>query len=74
MCTLRGLDAVRILAAEFGATYSLAGAYALLHRLGYSCLSPRPVHERNDPAATDAFRERAPLLWTPRRRRPPGRP
>ena len=62
VCTLRGLDAVRILAAEFGADYTLDGAYGLLHRLGYSCLTPRPVHEKNDPVAAAAFRERAPLL------------
>ena len=65
VCTLRGLDAVRILATEFGAAYTLDGAYALLHRLGFSCLTPRPRHERNDPAAVDAFKGRAPLLSAP---------
>ncbi len=60
VCTLRGLDAVRILAAEFGVAYTLDGAYGLLHRLGYSCLTPRPRHEKNDPVAARAFQERAP--------------
>ena len=62
VCTLRGLDAVRILATEFQASYTLDGAYALLHRLGYSCLTPRPRHEENDPVAAQAFKERAPLF------------
>src|SRR5688572_27746955 len=46
VCTLRGKDLVRILEREFGVTYTLAGAYELLERLGYSCLAPRPRHEK----------------------------
>jgi len=65
VCTLRGRDAVRILEREFGVGYSLDGAYDLLHRLGYSCLQPRPRHEKNDPAAMKRFREAAPLLSAP---------
>ena len=62
VCALRGKDVVRILEAEFGVGYTLDGAYDLLHRLGYSCLTPRPAHERNDPAAVEHFRHNAPLL------------
>lgn len=62
VCVLRGKDAVRILNEEFGVDYSLNGVYALLHRLGLSCLSPRPRHEKNDPEAMEAFKTRAPLL------------
>ncbi len=62
VCTLRGLDAVRILETEFKASYTLDGAYDLLHRLGYSCLRPRPRHEKNDPVAAQEFMDRAPLL------------
>jgi len=62
VCTLRGKDVVRILESEFQASYTLDGAYALLHRLGYSCLTPRPRHEKNDPAAVQQFKDRAPLL------------
>ena len=62
VCTLRGKDVVRILEAEFQASYSLDGAYALLHRLGYSCLTPRPRHEKNDPAGVQQFKDHAPLL------------
>ena len=52
----------RILQAEFGVTYSLQGAYDLLHRLGYSYLRPRPRHRKNDPAAMQAWLKDAPLL------------
>jgi transposase len=62
VCALRGRDVVRILEREFLVTYTLAGAYELLERLGYSCLAPRPRHERGDPAEQQAFRAHAPLL------------
>lgn len=62
VCTLRGKDAQRILKNEFGVPMSLNGAYDLLHRLGYSCLKPRPRHEKNDPEAMNKFRRSAPLL------------
>jgi putative transposase len=61
-CTLRGTDAQRILADEFGQPYSLPGVYDLLHRLGLSCLKPRPRHRKNDPAAMAQWRADAPLL------------
>ncbi len=62
VCTLRGKDVVRILETEFGVGYTLDGAYDLLHRLGYSCLTPRPMHEKNDPAAARHFKRDAPFL------------
>ena len=62
VCTLRGRDVVRILEREFLAKYTLAGAYELLGRLGYSCLAPRPRHENGDPAERDRFRREAPFL------------
>ena len=65
VCTLRGKDVVRILESEFGVKYSLEGVYDLLERLGYSCLSPRPRHEKNDPAAIADFKVHAPLLSKP---------
>ena len=37
-------------------------AYDLLERLGYSCLTPRPLHEKSDPAAIEHFKANAPLL------------
>lgn len=62
VCTLRGVDFVRILRDEFGVTYTLQGAYDLLHRLGYSCLCPRPQHRKNDPEAMRVWLRDAPLL------------
>ena len=62
LCTLRGRDAVRILAREYGVAYSLNGAYQLLHRNGLSCLKPRPRHRKNDPQAMEQWLDNAPLL------------
>lgn len=62
VCTLRGKDAVRILKEEFGKSYTLSGAYALMHRLNLSCLRPRPTHRKNDPQAMAAWQTQAPLL------------
>lgn len=61
VCTLRGKDVVRILKEEFNASYTLDGAYDLLHRLGYSCLKPRPRHEKNDPAKIRSSRTTPPF-------------
>ena len=43
---------------RFGKVYSLNGVYALLHRLGYNDLMPRPNHPDTDPAVLDAFKKR----------------
>lgn len=64
VCTLRGKDVQRILAQEMGVKLSLNAAYATLHRLGYSCLAPRPRHERQDLEAQQKFKtDSAPLLF-----------
>jgi transposase len=65
VCTLRGKDVVRILEAEFGVKHTIGSIYGVLHRLGYSCLSPRPQHEKNDPAAIERFKRDAPFLSKP---------
>jgi transposase len=62
VCTLRGEDVRCIIAREFGVKYSLSQVYAILHTLGYECLSPRPRHEHCDPEAQAEFRHLAPLL------------
>jgi transposase len=62
VCTLRAKEAQRILREEFGAAYTLGGVYDLLHRLGFSCLTPRPRHRKNDPAQVQHWVEQAPLL------------
>jgi transposase len=62
VCTLRGVDAQRILAAEFGVEMGLSGVYDLMHRLNLSCLRPRPLHRKNDPKAVADWLECAPFL------------
>ena len=65
VCTLRGRDVVRILEAEFGVRHTIGSIYSVLRRIGYSCLAPRPRHEKNDPGAVAAFKAQAPLLSAP---------
>ena len=62
VCTLRGVDAQRILRDEFGVSYALNGVYDLLHRLNLSVLVPRPLHRKSDPEAMAKWVEGAPLL------------
>lgn len=62
VCTLRGVEAQRILSQEFGVEMGLSGVYELMHRLNLSCLKPRPQHRKNDPQAAAQWLERAPLL------------
>ena len=54
---LNGPAIQRLLEREFGVVYSLRGVYDLLYRLGYSCLCPRPQHEKADPQAQDEFKK-----------------
>jgi transposase len=65
VCTLRGKDILRILETEFGVKHTLGSIYGVLRRLGYSCLTPRPQHEQNDPAAIEQFKREAPFLSRP---------
>jgi transposase len=62
VCSLRAKEALRILKEEFGVEYTLPGVYDLLHRLGLSCLVPRPRHPKNDPVQMQQWVEQAPLL------------
>jgi len=73
LCTLRGKDARRILEQEFGVKYTLSGAYKVLHRLGFSYLSPRPRHRKNDPQVMAQWLEGAPLLSKASGKGTPGR-
>jgi len=68
VCSLRAKEAQRILTQEFGVAYTLGGIYDLLHRLGLSCLVPRPRHPKNDPAQMQRGRDDAPLLSRKRHR------
>lgn len=63
-CTLRGPEVRTLLEREFGVLYSLPAVYALLHRLGYSCLDPRPRHRKADPEAQEEFKKKSPARST----------
>ena len=54
---LNGPAIRRILEREFGILCSLRTVHLLLHRLGYSCLCPRPQHEHADPQLRAAFKK-----------------
>ena len=60
VCALRGVDVQHILAQEFNLLRRLSSVYALLHRLKYACLCPRPRHRKADPQAQARFREQLP--------------
>lgn len=62
---LRGRDIAALLEESFGVTYTVQGAYDLLHRLGYEPLKPRPVNPKKNPEDEAAWKEAAPLLCTP---------
>jgi len=53
----------RILEHEFGVLYSRQGLYDLLHRLGYSCLCPRPQHEKANQQLQANFKKTSPKRW-----------
>ena len=53
----------RILEREFGVLYSRQGLYDLLHRLGYSCLCPRPQHENANRRLQEEFKKTSPRRW-----------
>jgi len=71
VCVLRGKDVQQILEKEFGVKYTLFGVYDLMHRLGLSCLKPRPRHRKNDPEAMQAWLAQAPLLSSASERKTP---
>jgi len=62
VCTLRGKEAQRVLEAEFGVPLKLSAVYEWMHRVGLSCLKPRPRHRKNDPAAMTLWQEQSPFL------------
>ena len=65
VCTLRGPEIHALLEREFGVIYSLSAVYVLLHRLGYSCLDPRPKHQQADPEAQEAFKKKSAKILKP---------
>ncbi len=53
----------RILEHEFGVLYSRQGLYDLLHRLVYSCLCPRPQHEKANRQLQADLKKISPRRW-----------
>ncbi len=53
----------KILEQEFGVSYTLWGVYRLLHRLRFSCLCPRPQHEKADLQAQQDFKKTSLKHW-----------
>jgi transposase len=51
-----------VLEVEFGVPLKLSTVYEWMHRVGLSCLKPRPRHRKNDPAAMKTWLDQAPLL------------
>jgi transposase len=66
VCTLRGKDVQRIIRHELGVDLSLSAVYRTLERMDYSCLAPRPRHEKQDQAAQVKFREQTAPFFSPR--------
>jgi transposase len=62
VCTLRGKDAQRVLEVELGVPLKLSAVYEWMHRVGLSCLKPRPRHRKNDEQVMKTWLEQAPLL------------
>lgn len=52
-----------ILLAEYGVSFSSAGVYLLLHRLGLSHIKPRPKHPQNDPKKMEEWKDALPLFF-----------
>lgn len=61
---LNGAAIQQLLKREFGVVYSFRGVYDLLYRLGYSCLCPRPQHEKADPRAQEEFKKTSLKRWS----------
>jgi transposase len=57
LCVFNGPAIQHILEREFGVLYSLRAVQKLLHRLGYSYISPRPKHKKADPQAQEDFKK-----------------
>jgi transposase len=60
---LNGPAVRRIIEREFGVLYSRQGLYDLLHRLGYSCLCPRPQHEKANMQLQAEFKKTSLRRW-----------
>ena len=63
VCVFTGPAVEELVKREFGVLYSLRGIQQLLARLGFSYVCPRPVHEKSDPKAQEAFKKTSRKHW-----------
>ena len=63
VCVFTGPAVEELVGREFGVLYSLRGIQQLLRRLGFSYVCPRPVHEKSDPKAQEAFKKTSRKHW-----------
>lgn len=61
----RGIDFRQKVQEVCGVTYSLSGAFHVLHTLGYEPLQPRPVNPKKKAEDEAAWKQAAPLLSKP---------
>lgn len=60
--TLRVSDLRSVVAQRLGVSYSLAGMWYVLNRLGFRSLVPRPKHPKQNKEALENWKKEAPLL------------
>jgi len=56
-CSVSTKQIGNIICQEIGETYSLRHVERIMHRLGFSLITPRPQHLRHDQKKVDAFRK-----------------
>jgi len=59
----RCADLAAVIKARFDADYHVASVGRLLHRLGFSHVSVRPQHPKQDPEAIEAFKKTSHKRW-----------
>ncbi len=56
-CSVSTKQIGNIIRQEIGETYSLRHVERIMHKLGFSLITPRPQHIRHDQEKVDAFRD-----------------
>lgn len=56
-CAVSTKQVARLVENEVGKAYSMRHIERIMHKLGFSLITPRPEHIRHDQAKVDSFRE-----------------
>lgn len=56
-CSVSTKQVANVIHQEIGETYSLRHVERIMHRLGFSLITPRPQHIRHDQEKVDQFRD-----------------